>query len=83
MHFKRRMAFNMHKITFFPEKKTSTLHMYQNFSDSVPKNTNFLIWSNVARFIFTVIKGEKIRNRYNQAPYLTQGTTWESDKYTI
>ena len=25
----------------------------------------------------------KIKNRYNQAPHLTQDTTWESDKNTI
>ena len=25
----------------------------------------------------------KIRNRYNQAPHLTQDTTWESNKTTI
>ena len=25
-------------------------------------------------------KGAKIRNRYNQVPYLTQDTTWGSDK---
>ena len=24
-----------------------------------------------------------IKNRYNQVPYLTQDTTWESDKHTI
>ena len=29
------------------------------------------------------IKRAKIRNRYNQAPHLTQDTTWESDKNTI
>ena len=28
-------------------------------------------------------KVAKIRNRYNQVPYLTQNTTWESDKNTI
>ena len=32
---------------------------------------------------YNVIKGAKIRNRYNQVPNLTQGTTWKSDKYTI
>ena len=30
-----------------------------------------------------VRKKAKIRNRYNQAPHLTHGTTWESNKYTI
>ena len=25
-------------------------------------------------------KKVKLRNRYNQVPHLTQGTTWESDK---
>ena len=29
-----------------------------------------------------VSKREKIRNRYNQVPHLTQDTTWESDKNT-
>ena len=29
-----------------------------------------------------VRKGTKTRNRYNQAPHLTQDTTWESDKNT-
>ena len=27
-------------------------------------------------------EGTKIRNRCNQVPYLTQDTTWESDKNT-
>ena len=30
-----------------------------------------------------VRKKAKIRNRYSQAPHLTQDTTWESNKYTI
>ena len=30
-----------------------------------------------------VRKKAKIRNRYNQAPHLSQDTTWESNKYTI
>ena len=30
-----------------------------------------------------VRKRTKIRNRYNQAPYLTQDTKWESDNVTI
>ena len=29
------------------------------------------------------MQAEKIRNRYNQVPHLTQDTTWESDKNTI
>ena len=29
-----------------------------------------------------VRKGAKIRNRYNQAPHLTQGYQWESDNFT-
>ena len=33
--------------------------------------------------IFKVRKEGKIRNRYNQAPHLTQDPTWESDKNTI
>ena len=32
---------------------------------------------------FKVRKVAKIRNRYNQAPPLTQDITWESDKKTI
>ena len=32
---------------------------------------------------YIVIKGVKIRNRYNQVPHLTQDNTCESDKYTI
>ena len=28
-------------------------------------------------------KAAKIRNQYNQVPYLSQDTTWESDKNTI
>ena len=30
-----------------------------------------------------VSREEKISNRYNQVPHLTQYTTWESDKNTI
>ena len=30
-----------------------------------------------------VRKRAKIRKRYNQVPYLTQDTTWESNKNTI
>ena len=29
---------------------------------------------------YKVRKAAKIRNRYKQAPHLTQDTTWESDK---
>ena len=32
---------------------------------------------------FKVRKTAKIRKRYNQEPYLTQDTTWESNKNTI
>ena len=28
-------------------------------------------------------KGVKIRNRYNQVPYLTQDTKWESNNHTV
>ena len=33
--------------------------------------------------VVEVRKEANIRNRYNQVPYLTQNTTWESDKNTI
>ena len=33
--------------------------------------------------IIKVKKVAKIRNQYNQAPHLTQDTTWESDKNRI
>ena len=28
------------------------------------------------------MQSKEIRDRYNQVPHLTQGTTWESDKNT-
>ena len=37
----------------------------------------------VPRNMFKIRKATKIRNRYNQVPYLTQDTAWESDKNTI
>ena len=33
--------------------------------------------------LFKVKKAAKTRNRYNQVPYLTQDTTWESDKIQL
>ena len=34
----------------------------------------------VGKFLCKIRKKVKIRNQYNQAPYLIQDTIWESDK---
>ena len=34
-------------------------------------------------YMYKVRKTAKIKNQYNQAPHLTQDTTWKSDKITI
>ena len=42
------------------------------------RNKNYYCLSN----IYIVSKKAKIRNLYNQVPYLTQYITWDSDKNT-
>ena len=41
---------------------------------------NFSINFTATKSYKKIRKAEKIRNRYNQVPQLTQDTTWESDK---
>ena len=43
----------------------------------------YLISFTKVHLLNKVRKKAKIRNRYNQAPHLTQDTTWESNKNTI
>ena len=59
-------------------------HFYNVSSFTCSMNVSiFLTCYFVIVFNIKVSKGAKIRNRYNQVPYLTQaGYQWESDKLT-
>ena len=52
-----------------------------SFPDTSKRSPNILKECGMAGY--KVRKGAKIRNQYNQVPYLTYDTTWESEKNTI
>ena len=80
---KRSLAVKLFNFAYWTDKKeverifkTSTLAcmLWYKFTMFFP------VQEGIKSAAFKVRKGAKIRNRYNQAPHLTQDTTWVSDK---
>ena len=74
---------NINKISKL-QRRACKLILSQDYTD-IQEALKRLYIESIDQIIFSikVRKTAKIRKQYNQAPHLTQNTTWERDKITI
>ena len=80
------VSVKFYKAEEFTESLSTSIFKYRdnlqrnNMSATLESGSSFQVIGKLIHF--KVRKVAKIRNRYNQVPYLTQDITWESDKNT-